>query len=87
MDANSRKKSRVWQNMPPHRADVMVIHTVLRDCIPTLPHLCIADAELVVFDDCAHSPNIEEPARFNTLLLDFVRGTRDREAPRRAANV
>ncbi len=47
----------------------------------------IADSQLVVFDDCAHSPNIEEPARFNTLLLDFLSGTRDREAPRRAANV
>ena len=31
-----------------HAADVMVIHTVLRDCIPTLPHLCIADAERIV---------------------------------------
>lgn len=31
-----------------HRADVMVIHTVLRDCIPTLPHLCIADAERII---------------------------------------
>jgi phosphoribosyl 1,2-cyclic phosphodiesterase len=28
----------------------MVIHTVLRDCIPTLPHLCIADAERIVRD-------------------------------------
>ena len=31
-----------------HRADVMIIHTVLRDCVPTLPHLCIADAERIV---------------------------------------
>ena len=31
-----------------HAADAMVIHTVLRDCIPTLPHLCIADAERIV---------------------------------------
>jgi phosphoribosyl 1,2-cyclic phosphodiesterase len=31
-----------------HKADVMVIHTVLRDCIPTLPHLCIADAERII---------------------------------------
>jgi phosphoribosyl 1,2-cyclic phosphodiesterase len=31
-----------------HRAEVMVIHTVLRDCIPTLPHLCIADAERII---------------------------------------
>ncbi len=33
-----------------HAADAMVIHTVLRDCIPTLPHLCIADAERIVRD-------------------------------------
>ena len=33
-----------------HKADVMVIHTVLRDCISTLPHLCIADAERIVRD-------------------------------------
>jgi len=33
-----------------HKADVMVIHTVLRDCIPTLPHLCIADAERIIRD-------------------------------------
>jgi phosphoribosyl 1,2-cyclic phosphodiesterase len=33
-----------------HRAQVMVIHTVLRDCVPTLPHLCIADAERIIRD-------------------------------------
>jgi phosphoribosyl 1,2-cyclic phosphodiesterase len=33
-----------------HRADVMIIHTVLRDCVPTLPHLCIADAERIIRD-------------------------------------
>jgi phosphoribosyl 1,2-cyclic phosphodiesterase len=33
-----------------HRAEVMVIHTVLHDCIATLPHLCIADAERIVRD-------------------------------------
>jgi phosphoribosyl 1,2-cyclic phosphodiesterase len=31
-----------------HKADVMLIHTVLRDCVPTLPHLCIADAERII---------------------------------------
>lgn len=31
-----------------HKADVMIIHTVLRDCVPHLPHLCIADAERIV---------------------------------------
>jgi len=31
-----------------HRADVMVIHTVLQHCRPELPHLCIADAERIV---------------------------------------
>jgi phosphoribosyl 1,2-cyclic phosphodiesterase len=33
-----------------HKAEVMVIHTVLRDCVPTLPHLCIADAERIIRD-------------------------------------
>ena len=33
-----------------HKAEVMLIHTVLRDCIPTLPHLCIADAERIIRD-------------------------------------
>lgn len=33
-----------------HRAEVMIIHTVLRDCIPSLPHLCIADAERIIRD-------------------------------------
>jgi pimeloyl-ACP methyl ester carboxylesterase len=37
----------------------------------------IHDAELVVFDDCAHSPNVERPRRFNALLFDFLRRTRD----------
>jgi pimeloyl-ACP methyl ester carboxylesterase len=32
----------------------------------------LADAELVVFDDCAHSPNVEYPRRFNALLLEFL---------------
>jgi pimeloyl-ACP methyl ester carboxylesterase len=36
----------------------------------------IRDAELVVFDDCAHSPNVERPRRFNALLFDFLRGVR-----------
>jgi phosphoribosyl 1,2-cyclic phosphodiesterase len=31
-----------------HKADVMVIHTVLRDCRAELPHLCIADAERII---------------------------------------
>jgi len=33
-----------------HKAEVIVIHTVLRECIPTLPHLCIADAERIIRD-------------------------------------
>jgi len=44
----------------------------------------IADAELVVFDDCAHSPNLEQPARFNRLLFDFLAGARATRAPRAA---
>lgn len=31
-----------------HRADVMIIHTVLMDCRPYLPHLCVADAEKII---------------------------------------
>ncbi len=42
----------------------------------------IADAELIVFDDCAHSPNLERPARFNRLLFDFLVGARPAQAPR-----
>lgn len=33
----------------------------------------ISGAELAVFDDCAHSPNVERPERFNALLRDFLR--------------
>jgi len=43
----------------------------------------IADSELVVFDDCAHSPNLERPRPFNELLLGFLAGTR--VSPRRTA--
>jgi pimeloyl-ACP methyl ester carboxylesterase len=32
----------------------------------------IPGAELAVFDDCAHSPNLERPARFNRLMLAFL---------------
>lgn len=31
-----------------HRAEVMIIHTVLMDCRPYLPHLCVADAERII---------------------------------------
>ena len=31
-----------------HKADVMVIHTVLMDCHSHLPHLCVADAERII---------------------------------------
>jgi pimeloyl-ACP methyl ester carboxylesterase len=34
----------------------------------------IAGARLVVFDDAAHSPNVERPERFNAMLGDFLRG-------------
>ena len=33
-----------------HKAQVMVIHTVLRDRVPSLPHLCVADAEQIIRD-------------------------------------
>ncbi|MBI3768086.1 MAG: alpha/beta fold hydrolase [Deltaproteobacteria bacterium] len=42
----------------------------------------IADAELVVFDDCAHSPNLERASRFNRLLLTFLAGVRGARSPR-----
>jgi phosphoribosyl 1,2-cyclic phosphodiesterase len=31
-----------------HRANVMIIHTVLLSCRPELPHLCIDDAERII---------------------------------------
>jgi len=31
-----------------HKADVMVIHTVLLDCHAGLPHLCVADVERII---------------------------------------
>ncbi len=43
----------------------------------------IPDAELVVFDDCAHSPNLEQARRFNDLVFGFL--ARANAAPRRAA--
>jgi phosphoribosyl 1,2-cyclic phosphodiesterase len=33
-----------------HRANVMIIHTVLLSCRPELPHLCIDDAERIIRD-------------------------------------
>ncbi len=33
-----------------HRADVMVIHTVLLHCRPGLPHLCVAGVERIIRD-------------------------------------
>jgi phosphoribosyl 1,2-cyclic phosphodiesterase len=33
-----------------HRANVMVIHTVLLHCRPELPHLCVDDAERIIRD-------------------------------------
>jgi phosphoribosyl 1,2-cyclic phosphodiesterase len=31
-----------------HKASVMIIHTVLLNCRPELPHLCLADAERII---------------------------------------
>jgi pimeloyl-ACP methyl ester carboxylesterase len=45
----------------------------------------IANAELLVFDDCAHSPNIECPARCNAALVEFLSGRELRRSPRSAA--
>jgi len=36
----------------------------------------IPEARLVIFDDCAHSPNVEQYERFNRLLLEFLRQPR-----------
>ncbi|MEO8743758.1 MAG: MBL fold metallo-hydrolase [Candidatus Dormiibacterota bacterium] len=33
-----------------HKADVMVIHVVLMQCRPELPHLCLDDAERIIRD-------------------------------------
>ena len=33
-----------------HKADVMVLHTVLMECHSHLPHLCVADVERIVRD-------------------------------------
>jgi phosphoribosyl 1,2-cyclic phosphodiesterase len=33
-----------------HRADVMLIHTILLHCHPSLPHLCVEDAERIIRD-------------------------------------
>ncbi|MEO6028300.1 MAG: alpha/beta hydrolase [Candidatus Binatia bacterium] len=33
----------------------------------------IPGAEMVLFENAAHSPNVEEPERFNALLRDFLR--------------
>src|SRR5882762_8339126 len=33
-----------------HKADVMLIHTILLQCRPELPHLCIDDAERIIRD-------------------------------------
>lgn len=33
-----------------HKADVMLIHTVLLECRPHLPHLCVEDAERIIRD-------------------------------------
>jgi pimeloyl-ACP methyl ester carboxylesterase len=34
---------------------------------------CVPGAELAVFADCAHSPNVEQPERFNDLARRFLR--------------
>ena len=33
-----------------HKADVMLIHTILLHCRPALPHMCIDDAERIIRD-------------------------------------
>ena len=43
------------------------------------------NAELIVFDDCAHSPNVEQSRRFNRVMLDFLAADLDRRSARPAA--
>ena len=38
----------------------------------TLFQKVIPGAELVVFDQCGHVPQIEKPMEFNKALLDFL---------------
>jgi pimeloyl-ACP methyl ester carboxylesterase len=45
----------------------------------------IPGAELVVFEDAAHSPNVERPARFNAILGDFLCRRVARDEPRAVA--
>lgn len=49
------------------RTDPITPLAVGERLVATLPH-----ARLVVFDDCAHSPNIEAPRRFNELAISFL---------------
>jgi pimeloyl-ACP methyl ester carboxylesterase len=44
----------------------------------------IAGSELVIFDDAAHSPNVERPERFNFLLREFLGRRVDAGGPREA---
>lgn len=37
----------------------------------------VGGARLEVFADCAHSPNVEQPERFNRMLLEFMRRASD----------
>ena len=40
----------------------------------------IPDAEKVITSDCAHLPNMEQPAEFNRVVLDFLHSLRSRRA-------
>jgi pimeloyl-ACP methyl ester carboxylesterase len=44
----------------------------------------IAGADLAIFEDAAHSPNVERPQRFNVLLREFLRRSVVAEGPREA---
>ncbi len=48
------------------RKDVMVFPTGADRVVQTVP-----DSELVVFEDCGHCPQVEEPHRLTELLLEF----------------
>lgn len=44
----------------------------------------LPDAQLVVFDECGHCPNIERAARFNEVVTDFLSRPVDRREASRA---
>jgi pimeloyl-ACP methyl ester carboxylesterase len=38
---------------------------------------CIPSARIITFTESAHMPHLEEPEKFNRVLIDFVEGRLD----------